>query len=75
MTPPSPKSQKPLTERQRFWLQHLQAAEQAGVRLSDYAEREGLSVQAIYARRERCCVSGALWRRWTAPPSHALRCR
>ena len=60
MTQPSPKSQKPLTERQRFWREHLLAAEQAGVRLSDYAEREGLSVQAMYAARAVLRERGAL---------------
>jgi hypothetical protein len=60
MTQPSPKSQKPLTERQCFWREHLLAAEQAGVRLSDYAEREGLSVQAMYAARAVLRERGAL---------------
>lgn len=60
MTQPSPKSRKLLTERQRFWLQHLRAAEQSGVRLSEYAEREGLSVQAMYAARAVLRDRGAL---------------
>ena len=60
MTQPSPKSPKPLTERQHFWLQHLRAAEQTQVRLSEYAEREGLSVQAMYAARAVLRARGAL---------------
>jgi hypothetical protein len=60
MSQPSPKSQRSLTERQHFWHQHLLAAEQAGVRLSEYAEREGLSVQAMYAARAVLRERGAL---------------
>jgi hypothetical protein len=60
MTQPSPKFPKPLTERQRFWLQHLRAAEQAGVRLSEHAKREGLSVHALYSAQAVLRKHGAL---------------
>ena len=39
----SPKAEKDLSERQRFWLKHLRAAERKGDALYAYAARLGLS--------------------------------
>ena len=39
----SPKAEKDLSERQRFWLKHLRAAERKDEPLKSYAARLGLS--------------------------------
>lgn len=44
---------KALTERTRTWAEHIEAATAAGLRLADYARREGLNVQALYQYRKR----------------------
>lgn len=40
-----------LTDRQRFWLEHLRRAVQNGGTLSAYAEEHGLSRAALYSQR------------------------
>ena len=47
-----------LTERDQFWLSHLQAAE--GTPLSRYAAEHDLSVDVLYAARSRLKRKGAL---------------
>jgi hypothetical protein len=44
-----------LTERQRFWSEHLRRARESGRTLKAYATAHALSVQSLYAasRRER----------------------
>lgn len=49
----SPKAEKDLSERQRFWLTHLRAAERAGEPLATYAKRLGLSEQSMYEAKGR----------------------
>ena len=42
-----------MSERSEYWSQHLAAIEREGIATKAYAEREGLSVAALYAwRRE-----------------------
>ena len=41
----------PLTERQHEWLVHIEAAEQAGIAFSHYADTHGLSAAGLYAAR------------------------
>lgn len=62
------KAEKDLSERQRFWLGHLRAAERKGEALKAYAERLGLSKSSLYEakRRLRACGVMAL-----APPRRA----
>ena len=38
----------PLTTKQAFWLEHLQAADHSGQRLSSYAQAHGLNVKQLY---------------------------
>ena len=38
-----------LTERQRFWLKHIQACEATGKSIVEYATAQGFSVQTMYA--------------------------
>jgi len=40
-----------LTERQRFWHQHIQQAHEQQVPLTEYAQRHGLSASALYAAK------------------------
>lgn len=37
-----------MSERSKFWLSHLSAIEAGGISTKAYAEREGLSPQALY---------------------------
>jgi hypothetical protein len=40
-----------LTERQRFWYQHLQQAHEQQLPLMEYAQQQGLSASALYAAK------------------------
>ncbi len=40
-----------MSERSKFWLSHLSAIEAEGITTKAYAEREGLSPQALYRKR------------------------
>ncbi len=67
----SPKAEKDLSERQRYWLEQLRAAERAGEPLKTYAKRLGLSEHSMYEakRRLRACglIAPAIARK-AAPP-------
>ncbi|CAH1748639.1 Cobyrinic acid ac-diamide synthase [Thauera humireducens] len=54
-----------MSERSEFWLSHLSAIEAEGIATKAYAEREGLSAQALYQWRKRL-VTGS--RRGRAKP-------
>ena len=49
-----------LTERQRYWLEKLQACESEGKSLSSYAAEQGFHVGAIYAAKKTLIRKGAL---------------
>ena len=40
-----------LSERQRYWFDHLKAAEESGVSLVAYASQQGLKVKELYNRK------------------------
>ena len=40
-----------LTERQRFWHQHIQQAHEQQLPLTEYAQQNGLSASALYAAK------------------------
>lgn len=40
-----------LTERQRFWHQHIQQAHEQQLSLTEYAQQNGLSASALYAAK------------------------
>lgn len=42
-----------MSERAQYWLSHLSAIEAEGITTKAYAEREGLSTQALYQWRKR----------------------
>ncbi len=47
-----------MSEHSKFWLSHLSAIEAEGITTKAYAEREGLSPQALYQWRKRLVASG-----------------
>ena len=53
---------KGLTERQQFWLEHLQACEEAGETTKAYADLHGLSVSMMYSWRKELTIRGVLSR-------------
>lgn len=48
-----------LTERDRFWLGHLEVIEREGVAAKAYAKRRRLSVDALYQAKKRLVKRGA----------------
>jgi hypothetical protein len=44
-------SSSSLTERQRFWHQHIQQAHEQQLPLTEYAQQNGLSASALYAAK------------------------
>lgn len=49
-----------LTQRQRYWLEHIQACEASGKSMVEYATAQGLSVQTLYANKNILIKKGAL---------------
>jgi hypothetical protein len=49
-----------LTERQRYWLGHIQACEASGKSLKGYAEAQGFEPGAIYAAKKVLIRKGLL---------------
>lgn len=47
-----------MSERSEFWLSHLSAIEAEGITTKAYAEREGLSPQALYQWRRHLMAGG-----------------
>lgn len=50
----------PLNERQRYWLEHVEACARSGQTMRAYAESQGLSVQTLYSWKQQLRQSGAL---------------
>ena len=53
-------AEKDLSERQRYWLKHLRAAERKGEPLTAYAERLGLSKSSLYEAKRRLRACGVI---------------
>lgn len=49
-----------LTERQRFWLDHLRRCDADRIPTKTYAEQHGFSVQAMYSARKDLVARGVL---------------
>ena len=49
-----------LTERQRYWLEHVQACEASGKTIAEYAAEHGLAAQAMYAGKKILIRKGVL---------------
>jgi len=49
-----------LTERQQYWLEHIQACEASGKSVTSYAAEHGFHVGAMYAGKKMLVRKGAL---------------
>ena len=49
-----------LTERQQYWLEHIQACEDSGKSVTTYAAEHGFHVGAMYAGRKMLVRKGVL---------------
>jgi len=49
-----------LTERQRYWLKHIEACKQSGQTMADYAAEHGLTARAMYAGKKILVKKGVL---------------
>lgn len=49
-----------LSDRDRYWLEHVQASEASGKRMTDYATEHGLSVRAMYDGKRQLVKKGVL---------------
>ncbi len=49
-----------LTERQRYWLEQVQACEASGKSIAEYAAEHGLAAQAMYAGKKILVRKGVL---------------
>jgi len=49
-----------LTERQRYWLEQIQACEALGKTIAEYAAEHGLTAQAMYAGKKLLVKKGVL---------------
>ena len=56
-----------LTERQRYWLEQVQACEALGKTIAEYAKAQGLDAKAMYAGKK------ALVRKGVLPRTRAVR--
>ena len=54
------KAEKDLSERQRYWLTHLRAAERLGEPVKTYAKRLGLSEHSMYEAKRRLRSRGVI---------------
>ena len=52
--------QLPLTEKQRYWLDHIETAEREGLSPREYAERHGLRTSELYYWRSTLRKRGVL---------------
>ena len=57
---------KPLTERQRYWLEHIQSWNESGKRMSEYARDQGFPVRAMYDAKKTLVQKGILPRSRTS---------
>ncbi len=67
-------AERDLSERQRYWLKHLRAAEERGEPLKAYAKRLGLSESSLYEAKRRlraCGVIAPVPKRTTPSPGFA----
>ena len=49
-----------LTDRQRFWLEHIQACEASGKSMAEYAAAQDIAVRAMYAGKKILVKKGLL---------------
>ena len=56
-----------LTERQRYWLEQVQACEASGKTIAEYAVEQGFDARAMYAGKKVLVRKGVL------PPTRPMR--
>ena len=56
-----------LTERQRYWFNHIRACDAAGQTSVDYARAHGINVKSLYSARKALAEKG------TVPPTPPTR--
>jgi hypothetical protein len=56
-----------LTERQRYWLEHIQACKQSGKTIAEYATEQGFTARAMYGGKKILVKKGVL------PATHSVR--
>ena len=49
-----------LTERQRYWLEHIQACEASGKSIVEYAATQGIAARAMYGGKKTLVQKGVL---------------
>ena len=49
-----------LTERQRYWLEHIQTCEASGKSMAEYAALNDIAVRAMYSARKTLIKKGVL---------------
>ena len=49
-----------LTDRQRYWLEHIQACETSGKSMAEYAASKDIAVRAMYSGRKTLLNKGIL---------------
>ena len=49
-----------LTDRQRYWLKHVQACEVSGKSMAEYAATQGVAAQTLYAGKSMLVKKGLL---------------
>jgi len=49
-----------LTERQRYWLEHLQACKASGKSMAEYATKHGVNTRAMYSGKKTLINKGVL---------------
>ena len=49
-----------LTERQRYWMEHLRACEAAGKTMRAYASESGIDARSLYGAKKRLVKGGVL---------------
>ena len=54
--------ERPLTERQRYWLKHIQSWNKSAKKMTEYARDQGFPVQAMYDARKTLVKKGILSR-------------
>ncbi len=55
-----------LTERQRYWLEHIQACDASGKSIVEYAATQGIAARAMYAGKKTLVQKGVLAKTQTA---------
>jgi len=55
--------EKTLTERQRYWLDHVQACEVSGQGIAAYAVSQGIEAKAMYTGKKELVKKGVLPRK------------